>query len=156
MEASSTAEATRRVSAARWERVTLEGRSRITPYLVAGLLGAVSVVLPRFGPLGDVVHPDGPWSSGILEGNVVLMLLLLAVSAAVPLAWWPARAMRLALVVALAPVAWVAFITIFRGQGSLFPIAMAVGFVMGAVAAGVGAVIGILVGRLGGRRAPAD
>ena len=126
----------------------------MTPYPVAGLLGAVSVVLPRFGPFGTVVHPHGPWSSGILEGNVLLMLVLLAVSAAIPMAIWPARAVRVGLVVALAPVAWVAFITIFRGQGSLFPIAMTLGFAMGAVASGVGVALGMLVGRLLGHREP--
>ena len=120
------------------------------------MLGAVSVVVPRFGPFGTVVHPHGPWSSGVLEGNVLLMLVLLAVSAAIPMAVWPVRAVRVGLVVALGPVAWVAFITIFRGQGSLFPIAMAFGFVMGAVASGVGVTLGMLVGRLCGHRAPAN
>ncbi len=133
--------------------VNLSNRSSWTPYLVAGLLGAVSVVLPRFEPFGSVVHPL-PWSSGVLDGNVLLMLVLLAVSAAVVTALWPARAFRVGLIIALAPVAWVAFITIFRGQGSLFPIAMVLGFIVGAVASGVGVLIGMLVGRL--RGAPDD
>ncbi len=128
----------------------MSSRASLTHYSVAGVLAAISVVLPRFGPFGTVVHPHGPWSSGILEGNALLMLALLALSAAIPMAMWPVRAMRVGLVVALAPVAWVAFITIFRGQGSLFPIAMAFGFAMGAVAAGVGVTLGMLVGRLRG------
>ena len=126
----------------------MPSRSSLIPYLVAGSLAAVSVVLPRFGPFGSVVHPGGSWSSGVLEGNVLLMLVLLAVSAAITTALWSALAVRIGLVVALAPVAWVAFITIFRGQGSLFPIAMVLGFVLGAVASGAGVLVGVMVGRL--------
>jgi hypothetical protein len=116
--------------------------------VLAGALGLIAMVLPRLPrirPHDTVagVIPVGPFSGGLLDGNTLLMSVLLVASAGIMTGLRPARAWESAWILGLAPTAWMVIVMMWHGPGDIWPVALVV-----AAGYGVGmAMLGVILGR---------
>ena len=89
--------------------------------VLAGALGLIAMVLPRLPrirPHDTVagVIPVGHFSGGLLDGNTLLMSVLLVASAGIMTGLRPARAWESAWILGLAPTAWMVIVMMWHGR----------------------------------------
>jgi hypothetical protein len=115
--------------------------------LLAATLGSAAIVLPRVEGVraeGEVYGevPVGPFSGGLVDGNVLVMSALLIASAGLVTWLWPARAPRPAVIVGLAPAAWSLVLIVVHGDEGFWPLILAFALGYGGVMAATGVVLG--------------
>jgi hypothetical protein len=120
--------------------------------LLAAAIGLLAVVLPRLPHIrpahiaGGIIL--GPFSAGLLDGNVRLMSVLLVAFAAI-LTWLrPMSAWQSAVILAFAPAIWMVIVMVLHGPGDIWPIALVLAIGYGAVMALVGFGVGKLAARI--------
>ena len=120
-------------------------RTRAWPFhLLVAALGLVAMVLPRLphvrpnDTVAGGVIAVGPFSGGLLGGNTMLMSALLVASAGITMRLWPARAWESAMILGLAPTAWMVIDMVLHGPGDIWPIALVVAAGYGSLMVGLG------------------
>jgi hypothetical protein len=136
--------------------VEIKGSERWSFGLLAAALGLIAMVLPRVPRIrpediaGGVISID-PFSAGLLDGNNTVMSALLVAFVAIMTWLRPTFVWQTAIILGLAPAAWLSIVMIVHGPGDIWPIALVVAVGYGALIAGVGMGLGKFVALLSKR-----